>query len=437
VLARRLDAETRDWAVVTGASIARLGLGFVASVVIARSLGVADFGVYALLGSLASLAGVLGDPGLTQAGVKRVASVWPSDAAQARERGQVFFWLRIGAMLPLVGGGIALSAAIARWVLGHPEIGGLVALAFLGVGATAASGAVSTLLQATGRFDRLSVILLVNSGLTAALALGLAATGRLTLATALLVLGIGTSLVSFGLGWSFLPWRGTLKLPRGAVLRDEGGRLWRFGRWLWVADALGIAGSQLDVLLVNAWSSLSSVGAYALALNLASKADVVNHSLYTVLLPAASSVSEPAATRAYVWRAVRRSALISLALLPAFPLAGPLITLFYGAAFRDAVGLFQLLLAVVLFDLFATPLTLLTFSYNRPGLVAAGDAARVVVLVGVAALLLPVLGPLGAVAARAASRVAGAAVILAALWMSRGLAVPAVLPPDDLDQRVG
>ena len=108
----------------------------------------------------------------------------------------------------------------------------------------------------------------------------------------LVVLGIGTSLISFGLGWRFLPWRDALGPPRLVILRDESARLLHFGRWLWAADVLGIAASQLDVLLLNFWTSLATVGAYGLALNLASKADVVNHSLYTVVLPAASSLPD-------------------------------------------------------------------------------------------------------------------------------------------------
>jgi hypothetical protein len=34
-----LDTVTQGWLVVTGGSVARLGLGFIASIIIARSLG--------------------------------------------------------------------------------------------------------------------------------------------------------------------------------------------------------------------------------------------------------------------------------------------------------------------------------------------------------------------------------------------------------------
>ena len=416
----RFDPPTVAWAIVTGGSVGRLALGFVASVSIARGLGVADFAIYALLGAMGGIAGVLGDPGLTQAGVKRVAEAWSTESPLARDRATSFFWLRCAAILPVVAGGALLAVPLARWVLGYPDIVVLVAVAFVGVGATAASGALTAVLQATGRFGRLSLVILVNSGLTAILSLALAGSGQLTLLSAILVLGAGTSVVSLVLGWHFLPWLdGLLPRPPLPKLRAEAAALFRFGRWLWVADLLATVTAQLDVLLINVWSGLPVVGAYALALNLASKADVVNHSLYTVLLPTASSLRGPAEVRRYVRRSVLRSGVIGLAFVPLFPLAGPLITLFYGPAYHAAIVLFQLLLAVVLFDVVATPLTLLAFSAERPGLVASADALRLAVLVLVGFWLIPTHGALGAVIARAASRIAGALLILVLLARSR------------------
>ena len=50
--------------------------------------------------------------------------------------------------------------------------------------------------------------------------------------------------------------------------------------------------ANLDVLVLNHLSTPAVVGAYALALNLATKAQVVNHSLYTVLLPNAAHLQQ-------------------------------------------------------------------------------------------------------------------------------------------------
>jgi O-antigen/teichoic acid export membrane protein len=411
----RLDPVTRSWAVMAGGSVARLGLGFVASVLVARFLAPADYGAYVILGTVAGLAGVLADPGLTQAAVKRIATA--PDESRARNLASSFVWLRATAATVLVVALAIGSRPLAVVLLGRPDLDGYLVLALLGVLATALSGAMSTLLQASSRFGRLSVVLLVNSGLTALLAAGLVVGGWLNLGTALVILGVGTSLVSAVQGWRFLPW--PLGRPSLGGLPADAAQLFRFGRWLWLGDLLALAATQLDVLLVGRWGSLAAAGSYGLALSLASKVDVINHSLYTVLLPSAAALDVRQDVRGYVRASLRRSGLVAVALVAIVPLAGPLIQFFYGPAFQPAVALFYPLLAIVVFDLFTTPLTLLAFSYDRPQLLAGADALRLIVLVGVGAWLIPSSGPFGAVVARGASRIVGALVVVAALWLGR------------------
>src|SRR5919199_1971918 len=104
-----LDPVTRGWAVVTGAGVARLGLGLVASLVIARGLGPADFGAYAVLAALVGIVGSLAEGGLTEAAVLRISAAWPGQARAASARARAFFWLRLGlaAAIVLVGCGLA------------------------------------------------------------------------------------------------------------------------------------------------------------------------------------------------------------------------------------------------------------------------------------------------------------------------------------------
>lgn len=150
--------------------------------------------------------------------------------------------------------------------------------------------------------------------------------------------------------------------------------------------------------------------------NLATKVDAANQSLYTVLLPAASALDGPGAIRRYIRRGLLRSAFISLAILLLMPLIRPFIVLFYGPAFVPAVRLLQLLLSVVIFDIFTTPLLLLAFPLNQPQLLAAADGLRAGTLVLIAIWLIPAYGPTGAVVAKLGAKVAGAGLTLVVLW---------------------
>jgi O-antigen/teichoic acid export membrane protein len=417
-LAGLLDPITRDWAIVLGGNLARLALGFLASILIARSLGPGDFGVYAVLAAVVNLTGAFTDLGLTGAAVKRMAAIWPQDPDGVRETGHLLFWLRIGAASFIITIAIVAASLLSLSILAVPQA--LLQLALLGVVATSISGALSALFQATGHFGRVIVISLTNAGLTTLLAAFLFWTERLTLVTALVVLGIGTSLASFAMGYYLLPRPRRLRIPSLRALQSEGLSLFKFGRWLWLAALFAMLTAQLDMLLVNHWAFPATVGAYALALNLATKVDIVNHSLYTVLLPAASALDGKGAVKRYVRQGLIRGVFISLPLLCLIPLARPFIPFFYGPAYAPAIGLFQQLLGVVLLDVFTTPLLLLAFPFNRPKLMAMAEALRAATLALIAISLIPTIGPSGAIIAKFAAKVVGAALILAVLMRQSG-----------------
>ncbi|MGI9147387.1 MAG: lipopolysaccharide biosynthesis protein [Chloroflexota bacterium] len=413
----RVDPVTRGWAVVTSAGVLRLGLGFVASLAIARALGPANFGTYAVLAGSVSVVGGLAEGGLTEAAVLRVSAAWPDDTPAAKERGRAFFWLRLGLATVVVALGCVLAGPVSRAALGVDE--GLLRWALLGIVATAASGAVSALLQATLAWRRMSALTLVNAGLTAVLAIALALAGKLDLLAALVGLGIGTSVVTFLVARGMLPTPLSLRAPSVTVLGREAVHLVRTGRWLWVASIFAMVTANAEVLLLNRQTALPLVGAYALALNLASKADLVNSSLYTVLLPGVTGLRDRAAVGSYVRRGFLRGGLIGLGLVLLIPFSEPLIVRIYGAEFAPAVVFFRWLLGVMVFDVLLTPLLLLPLAYRQARLLAAADALRAVTLVLVAMGAIPAYGAIGAILARLAARLAGAVLVLGALWLTR------------------
>jgi O-antigen/teichoic acid export membrane protein len=412
----RSDPVTRGWALVTSAGVLRLGLGFIASLLIARALGPAEFGLYAVLAATVGIVGTVAEGGLTEAAVLRMASA-PDHKAQ-QQRASAFFWLRLAVSSGVVAIGCGLGNVIAAVLLNNIDPGFL-RWALLGIVATAASGALSAMLQATGRFGRMSSLTVINTALTAALAAILALLNRLDLLSALVVLGIGTSLATFAASTRMLPAGWQLGLPSRRQLTHEAKRLFHTGRWLWLASLFAMLTANAEVLLLNRWAALSLVGVYALALNLASKTDLVNQSLYTVLLPGLGHLDTRTETRAYLWRGLIRGGLICLGLLVLIPMAEPLVTLLYGADFAEAAVFLRLLIGVAMLDVLLTPFLLLPLAHGRPKVLAAADAARAVTLVVVALALLPAFGAFGAVAARLLARIAGACVVAFSLYSGR------------------
>jgi len=194
----------------------------------------------------------------------------------------------------------------------------------------------------------------------------------------------------------------------------------RFGRWLWLSNILIMITGYFDVLLVGRWSALAVVAFYGLGLNLVTKVDVVNASLYTVMLPAASALSDSVSLRLYVRRSLLRSTAISLLLLPLLFLVPPFVAIFYGSAFEPAGMYFQAMFGLVIIDIFAWPFILLAYPFNQPKLLAAADSVRAVTMLSLAVWLIPIYGPLGAVAGKFAAKIVGAIFTLVALRRLQG-----------------
>jgi O-antigen/teichoic acid export membrane protein len=280
--------------------------------------------------------------------------------------------------------------------------------------ATALSGAMTGLLQASRHFKQLTAISLVNTALTGLLAIVLTLMGQLNLITALLILGMGTSLVGFGVGYYLLPKPFDLAWPQRSTWQAEGQQLWQFSRWLGVSNLLAVLTAQLDIILLNRWFT-GPIGDYFLAINLIAKTDVLNYSMYTVLVPTASTLQNRAEMRAYVGQAWRRALVITGGLLLLFFLARPFIQLFYGVDFLSAVPLFQSLLLIVMFDLFTMPIILLAFPLNQPKLLATADALRIIILISGAVWLVPLYGTFGIIIAKGAAKVLG--FLLTLVWL--------------------
>ncbi len=431
-LTTALDPTSRRWAVLFTGEVLRMALGFLAGVLIARALGPVQFGVFVVLGAATAIGSVLVDFGLSQAAVVRVAGVWVQDQAVGHRRGQAFLWIRLATATAVTLPAVVFAGWLAK-AIGLPEtVGGysgssLLVLALAGVVASALSGAISTLLQATGRFGSIAVLLVTNTGLTLVLAAILIVVGRLDLVTALLVLGILPSLITFVIGRKLLGGRWKLVPPSREELKGEADGLFRIGGWLWVAGLLTALAVRLDLLLVNKMSGPEVVGAYGLAFSLAASVGAVGGSLYTVLLPAASALRDSAEYGDYLRRGFVRSAVLSLMLVPLVALARPVIVLVYGPEYASAAPLFQFLIPVAALELLVMPLMLLVVPLDVPQWLVAAGGLRVAVVAVLGWLLVPSLGPSGAIVARAASVTAGAGLVAVVLW--RGRRVPWTIDP--------
>lgn len=391
--------------IILSGEFARLSLGFLGSVFLVRGLGPEGLSVFSVVGAALLVGIAVAEFGLSQGAIRQIASDLTHAPQRAHRTAGALAQLRQGGGLLLAALGVIFSEPLTH-ILKLPETSGsgLIRIAALGLFATCLGGIPVTILNALHRYRAMVAPQLLKSSLNALLMGILFLSWQLSVPAALWV-GVITSVTAAGLGFLLLPppWRAALREKVGPF-SQESRNLITFSKWVWISAIFSLLWSQLDLLLLNRWEAAQTVGLYALALNLASKADILNRSLRTVLLPTVSALSSTEAYLGHVRQSLRRSLILATVLVAALPLAGPFVVFFYGSAFRGSVSVFYLLMAIVIIDLFATPPLLLAYPMNMPRLMAVSEGAGVATLVGAASFLIPGWGMYGAALAKVASR---------------------------------
>lgn len=407
---------TRQWAILTTGNLVRLPVALVTSVVVARELGAADYGVYQVLVTTATIAGVFADPGLNDAAVWRFARLRGSAREGAHRETGAYFWVRL-AIGTLVGALVAAGAPLGVAPLLGLEGGAiLLALVPVVVLVTSVNGAVRSLLQATRRFRVLTRVLVATTVTTLVGAILLYGAGLLTVATALVGLPAAGGLVGFVLARRGLPATWTLDVPdRGTAIRTFW-RLFRFGRWLWIGHLFTVLAGRLDLYLVSRALSADVTGSYGLAMALAARVGTLYRTFFSVLRPVASAIEGPDEARTYLRRGLIRSGGVALLMAPGLLVADPVVPWLFGSEFTAAVPLFQGLLLVGMLEATFVPLKTLFYSIDRPGLLGAIEGGEALILIVGSLATIPMVGVWGVIGSKIVARLGGSAIASAMLY---------------------
>ncbi|WP_330999377.1 lipopolysaccharide biosynthesis protein [Sphingomonas sp. IC-56] len=244
--------------------MARQGVQFVTSVILARLLAPSDFGIIALVSFFSSLAQVLLQGGLSTALVQR------HDTTRAEE--SAAFWVNlIGSVAlacVLIGGAPAIAAFYQQ-----PVLLPLMLVAGAQVVLTSAGAVHAALLSRELAFRALAKVGIASSLLSGAVGLGAAISGAGVWALAAQGT-VAAAAYSAGL-WLVSDWRPTLRF-RISELR----RLFGFGAWLSVASILDVVYTQGFSLLVGKLHGVRELGLY----NRASSTQLLPSTVFSLII---------------------------------------------------------------------------------------------------------------------------------------------------------
>jgi O-antigen/teichoic acid export membrane protein len=416
-------ARNTGFNIVSG--IASAGTLFVASVIIARSLGPKETGIYALVAWTIFAVSTLGANGLGLSITKFTAQY--DDAAEGGTSSAVIrFGLRAGFVLALVLALIlaATSEPLAR-ALGEPRAGGLLVLA-----------AVVAVPASLVRLARFPLQGLERQAILLPLAL---VQGVLTLAGTAAVLAFGGGLVELllvqlvvgllVLGLSLAALRQAI-VPSRARLGPLRSRVTSYGLAVLGMAALDlIVWQRSEVIFLGILRSPAEVAYYSIAFAMAEALQqTVPTALSTALFPSLSRAFE-LADRAFLARAYEQSVRILLAVtLPVAVagaiLAGPIVRVIYGEDFAEAAFALQVLLFSAGAARVAMSFSSLLYAGDRERLILALTCGWAALNLALSLALIAPLGVPGAAIANAATQLLAVSVGPFVTRRAFGLAFP-------------
>jgi O-antigen/teichoic acid export membrane protein len=380
------------WTVVH--TLISLPVAFVVNLVVARILGVADYGRLAFLTSLMEVAGGIISLGFGQAliqyGSKFHASGREDELRHLLSAAQGFRLLVVGPALTLL---VILVVDVPAQMLAIAVVFGILVPAAL-------TGA-SACLWIENKSAAGAKIAIVTSLVTSAavvVAAVLARTPDAVWATRLVVTGAAVALALFFIKPAYR--RAVLrpKLPRGL---PEG--FWRFALPVAAAGVVGgLVMSRSEVFFMTWLATPAAVGAYALAYGLAGHLFAPAQAFVGPLIPAISGLREiDSAAIAPAFRRTLRASSTVVGIIVAAAVAplGLLVTTLYGHDYAEASSVVVALGISAGMVIVVSPVTAFVSSRLSAGELLRANLVALVVDAVVAISLIPIIDIWGAVAA--------------------------------------
>ena len=374
-------------------------IGAVSSAILARFLGVEDFGTLVLILALLNLVTDLSDLGLNSSLIK-------FGAAGAGERDQSGFRKIASVVLRLkliLGGAVVVTALMLGPLLvglffDHvdPQIVWYFQLSLLGALLAVPASFFPALLQTAQQFRTYSLAMVSRYG--SKLLFLLICVVMITEWTLDLMVWveIGSIVVFLLAGFLLSPLRRFDLSEKDPSLQRQ---IFGFGKWIVLYQVISLLGGKVDIFFIGGIADSAALGLYGAAMKIAGVVSVTTYSYFSALLPEFSGITS---VRILSERR-RKSFPIVLMFVAAigvlFLIADPLILMLFGEPYAGAASLLQVVCLGLALNVLGHPLSAVLFSQNRPEVFPVSSTVSIGVFAAANLLLIPVLGVMGAAVA--------------------------------------
>ena len=360
-------------------------VGMIFSIITARGLGPAAFGLFSALTALVTLLSSLGDLGISSALVNFLPKVTDRRSVLI----SVTFWFQIAVTLVLT---LALMAA---GLFHNFIIPGSTPQHFITIGVLTGlyvlQGFALGIFNAEKKFLRASILQGSDSIIKLIIVAGLFFSRNLNIELAILA-NVFSTLISLIYGF----W-GEFRNIRPIFPRAQLAEIFQFSKWIALSRTFGVMVSRVDVILLNLLAGSFQAGIYSAASRIALVFALLVSSIGAVTAPRFSAFIRKEDIRRYLKKVALMVGGISLIMLSTVVLADPLVRLIFGEEYLAAIPVFRAMtLAMIPFLLSVITSQPLIYSFNQPKFFSRVTIIQVVTIISLDLIFIPryqALGP--------------------------------------------
>lgn len=368
-------------------------LGFVFTVIIARSLSPSDFGYLSVFFNLVMIFFVICDVGLSSSVLKFLPKLIREGNSQEMKKViKLAFFITLLVSGLLVLSLLVFSSPLAVLIFSKRDLSFPFIITSFAVIGTSLSYLFVSILQGQQRFLQAVIsecsILFTKTIFIIVLLLS----GNLNLVTVLLALSV-TSFAGFILGIFFVkPSFFTVKIDRHLAKV-----LFGFGAWVALARIANVISGKIDTLMLVHYVEPEMVGFYAAAQRMTLVFAVLINGISVVLSPKFASLKSASEARTFMKKSLLLVCGFSLPLITLLLIIAPQVTIWvYGSVYEPAINILRwLLISTFFFVVSSVPITVILYFLGRPKLFALVCFFQLALILLGNLLFIPLLGVVG------------------------------------------
>ena len=366
--------------------------GAIFYIVTARFLGPEGFGLMSVAITVQTLFADIGDLGTDTGLVNFVSKNLKNDPEKANKFLKLALKIKLFVSLTAVIFGLIVSAYLAKYAFGKPELAMPLKIAFVGVGTLLVFSFITKSLQAMQRFWAWSNIQVTISILRLVFIFVFLAFGILNLNTSLW-LYILMPLIGFVVG-IFIIKTDFLKVKNEMEVRGE---FFNYNKWVAGFLVLAAFGGRVDTFMSARILSAYDLGLYAAAYQLVRIVPQIVSAIGTVIAPKMAELGNIGDLKIYLKKTqimVTGMAILGVATIP---LVLYIVPVLFGTGYEGTGPIFIVLFVAMLIFLISVPVHMAIFYYfSRPSFFFWLSLGQLILITTLSYLLLNSFGAIGA-----------------------------------------